>query len=1230
MDTDAIKKELKKYNFDDLYLWFSIISIHPSNAKYGLRFDYLLALLLSIPINDFEGKKFGRKECCDFIAFYKNNTFEYFSSLEDYEPLSQLDTIPFFYNKQKYFFFYGTLEHPYECLKTFNELYCCSEIPQKERENIRTILECSLDFQTFLLKKILSIKESKNTSDDIIVPSNSYYNALYKYFFINKKYMKYFKDMLPLVSCSAGKPEDLFASIIECKFFDSLIVKSKNQDYFVWPSGHIEALFSLPKNMMSKMLSQEMLLNAKKNKLKRICTQFFTIKGIIQGVFSIATQNLIEDFDIVAVVDGSKLILFKVIGAEEEDNISEELYNLRHKVDEISEIINKDAMTGISYVTSKENIFGIPTKEVELFMIYVYQKETLADYIIKIENNELTDRDYIVELSNLEHVFENLSGPLNFIKFLRNEIKLFNQVNCFCIDYLDRFIYYIENKESYLSQGILPNYICFEPHSWSNYYHQHLKQKYQDNIHELLNRYFPNYFNKIKPIGNNRYMCMDTAFLDGGHVVKLEDDKIVLISLPPQGYFCKSFEIKTAEFITDLYSYYISKLEKNMKNIFKQLGICLPEMSMIVILPKSYVIRECIDYIIKDKTLFNENALSVRTGIVQNGTGIRTVIVYEPDKLENLFTSSSSIGERYFISKYLISLILFYCTAMSRYDVEATVEKFIEQNIPLNRKAFAFESHIVTNPKLDLYRKYDKIQDTDISQINQEVASFLLKSMIKPSRYEGDDALRILSSIYDYLEGNIEKELAQYNQNIIFYAYQQLEYVLGQERKLLQQSGFHLTKYVEFDVVGKALTERYEYHKSITSMKFIISSILKINTNGTKIINQEAWNRLHALASIIQTISIMYECVKFSVIPHYILINDQYEFEIISLNQIVNFEEFRHAETEEKIQFHKEKYFQKENQVSTKSDKPATKEYYEKLDSYFIKKHGFMVNDMITVLLALSQCNIENQVNWPLNILKEEEIINFLKTIITVCPSNNVLLKIIKFLSVDFNMYKNDRFFLFHLFKSENRFNLRPIIKLNTNEFCFGNQMCESSAMIWGGCIKNGYYVHECDNELNQIMDDYRRTLDKQIEKLAQKKCIEVLGKENVEANILNFKRLSKKFPSRPPCGEIDILVINRETKVIHIIDVKNRIRSFRPYDIAMEVKIFLTGNKSYLGKLIKKEKFIKHNIEEVLEYFKIKDYDGWTTQAAFIVSQVYPSAYYHKKAAEFIILDNIEKYLKS
>lgn len=133
-----------------------------------------------------------------------------------------------------------------------------------------------------------------------------------------------------------------------------------------------------------------------------------------------------------------------------------------------------------------------------------------------------------------------------------------------------------------------------------------------------------------------------------------------------------------------------------------------------------------------------------------------------------------------------------------------------------------------------------------------------------------------------------------------------------------------------------------------------------------------------------------------------------------------------------------------------------------------------------------------------------------------------------------------------------------------------------------------------------------------------------------MEASIDNFKRLSASFPRRPKCGEIDLLAINTDIKIIFVLEAKNLTRKLRPYDVRQEINTFFKGKKSLLAKLDEKKKFVEDNVTGILNYFSIKDDKGWKVLESFVVQYNYPSAYYTHKKINFVLLGDLPNFLRN
>ena len=67
-------KWMKKYNPKDILTWIEVISIHPSNQIFQIRFEFLIAILVSIEPKDFQNNALSYNVIKKFIqVFEKKN-----------------------------------------------------------------------------------------------------------------------------------------------------------------------------------------------------------------------------------------------------------------------------------------------------------------------------------------------------------------------------------------------------------------------------------------------------------------------------------------------------------------------------------------------------------------------------------------------------------------------------------------------------------------------------------------------------------------------------------------------------------------------------------------------------------------------------------------------------------------------------------------------------------------------------------------------------------------------------------------------------------------------------------------------------------------------------------------------------------------------------------------------------------------------------------------------------
>ena len=102
---------------------------------------------------------------------------------------------------------------------------------------------------------------------------------------------------------------------------------------------------------------------------------------------------------------------------------------------------------------------------------------------------------------------------------------------------------------------------------------------------------------------------------------------------------------------------------------------------------------------------------------------------------------------------------------------------------------------------------------------------------------------------------------------------------------------------------------------------------------------------------------------------------------------------------------------------------------------------------------------------------------------------------------------------------------------------------------------------------------------------------------------------------------------ISKRNKIIFVIDAKNQKRGRLPAEIKREAKYFF-GEKGHAEKLQRKEQFLKDNISDFLQYFKVADKSGWITKKAFLTNVNFISAFRTDNNIDFVLLSELQDYL--
>jgi len=1231
MNLDFIKNWFIKYNIKDLFLWLQVTAIHPSNQIFQHRFELLLGILFSIPEEKFSGKNLIKVDYQSFIKDFEKKISNVFYIYEDWQPFKQLNLIPYFYNKQKYFFFYSALERPYEFLKQFEEIYIIENSEKKypEFDLIENLFLLSLEFQTKIIKKLNQIEEAKIKSENIYIPTQKFFNKIAPLFKINSKQLPILQNIPLNKSLVTEKiTKENYSVYLGKNLFKTFHIQLKDNNYFLIPQLHLEILYDIANKIIKNSINKEELINSIFNnfqkRLTKKCLQFFSCKKIIFQILNKdGSKNLSEGLDVIISLDSNKIFLYKAVKHCFENSLVKKIKDTIKEIEKIIDTINNqesvilNAFNGYSYI--------IPPKELQIWTGIVFEGVTLENLAISLKNNF-----WIINMLDLQRIFESLSSDLSLMKFLKNDLKLLNKSKVISCDYLDRFEFYLSNGESYFQAGIIPKISMFEPHSWYHFYHNQLYKKYQDNIYELIEYDFPGSFNLINHYDKNIYEYIDTGWLRGGLVVKYNKNLIWIMY--PDGLSATKDEIKFYSFLGELYAYYLDKFQEKITTFFKKYNFYFQKKYFIALYPSSYIkrnnnfefLRHYIYYLTK------QQPLKIITNVNSGSGNIRSCVIYNQEYLIDLFQLKENIGERFCIKELIESLVYFFDKKISGRKAEHLSENFISKCIPVQEKAFSYDNFVVENPRLDEYNNPCHLSQADIAKVNCEMAEFLAQSEIKPGIYNGDEAKSINNCIFDFLQNKLEDEIKRYNHNIIFYSYKEVELSEGLRENNRLQITLDASKYIEYDIVEKNKENNFEISKLANAAKYIITTLLKVGIKGEININQEGWNYLQAIALALFDTTTISDYIHFNIIPYSLKISELYEIEDKKGEAVFSHEEFYNMESKLQVENAKNSL---ENREEVEVGDNHFLSLLDKINDAFKIELGFSFSYLIGVLRALGKMNLFSEKYFPLTIITENVLIDGLKKIFQASINEVEIKEILKFVSLNFNTYKDDdRLIPAQLLNKKERLNLCPLISLDTDEYLYGNQMCLMSSKLWFSLISEGYfpYTLNADSPIEKILTEFHKDLDKELEKEAEIIAKKILGDNNVEARIDNFKRLSTTFPNNPACGEIDLLAVNKDIKTIYVLDAKNRKKRMRPCDIKTEIKKFFESRKSYLNKLTEKEEFVRTHLKEILKYFNIYDNKDWKLRKAFVVKINYPIAYSTKYNIDFVLIKDLEAYLKN
>lgn len=1238
-----------KYNPLILYKWITILSIHPSNQIYQIRLEFFLAIMTTIKVEEYQNEELNYEEFSSFMQKFKEHTDSLFFSIEDFIPFSQLKLIPYFYEKEKYYFFYGHVERMFEQLRILEKLYLLDiDMKYPELLLMRGLFKQVLKYQTGILNKLIQIEESREElKSQIYVPTNAFFKEFEDILLLSSNEIIDSNFILEF-SSNRSELKDKFKNIVDGTFFNSLYLKFSDIKFCVaLPSIQIEVLYKIFEIIIRKSTSKNLIEvphNNLKKVLKNVIDTFFHLTDCFKAIYNGKKECISNDIDGIVLAENI-LILFKFVDVFSKSKSTEKLTKCYRFLESFTQKLRSEDFL---YLRLKNSYgYKVPTVELKFLRIIIYQSIDLSPEVLPF-NFETNSQTTVVKLMDLISIFELTTSSMSFLKFIEEKYSIpriltFDQMNIFAAFHI--------NNESLPFSG--ESILFLDPHMWSNFYNNYLYEKYQDSIYELVEFEFPSKYNKISNWNKSKniYECFDSRTLDSAMVIKHKRQLFWIFN--PRIH--PNLSMEDLEFhlrvITPLYADYINRIIEEFINLinsyfsFQRYGIYPIPVKVCPNNPQFTQFKEIYQQV-------NEKDPIIAKSFLNKNFILISMIFYDVILWsEKFLTSETNDNSIYAIKQLVYSIIANFEPNLSEREINDKAIEFVKSCFMEEDRDYYLETLPARNEDIKAYPLYDKFNPTNQEKVIKEVESYLMKLQVKQEHLTTEESKQLFNKIYKEFYKRFKDLLFQYDISILFYAYRQRELIEGKRYLIRLEAGMRKTSQLDYDYRESFLKEYDEISKLSTTQRFIIENILNSGIKGDKKINKIEYSYLLSLAFYLISISQISDFSHSKVIEYSINIKDLYKFDEIRDKSLFDYDAFKEVDFRGKLEstrvFYNGIKSLSQNEID-KVDLPYDeKKAVKRLENAFQSEFSFTFTNLMRIIWILSSTDYKGKdisffptiLADKADLIKNLEI-EYRKNFGDLPIFNGTLVKeikdkeiemILEFVSLDFSSYQNKEILLYlKLMRSRNRLSIRPLVKINS-QFLIGKECCNIAFELWRRDIFAGIFPYKIDKkgEVSLALNQIHSLQDKKFEDECGEIAKNALGEGNCLIRLKNFNRISEQLPKRPSCGEIDLIALNPNTRTCFILDAKNYYLKLHPYDIKNEIDRFITNNDSDLKKVRKKEKFVIDNFKYFLDYFQIIDQLDWKFKKGFIIKYNFPTKYIKNLDVDFVFQDKLGTYLK-
>lgn len=1228
----SAREFFKRFQPGELLILLQCIGCHPSNQKYLCRIEHLICTLLTIQKKDFGNDTPAAKDFQHLFNEIEGRPEYSFADLEDFVGPPQTKLLPLFWNNQFYYFFYGNYERPYEYWKSMIEMYFPSgfEITEGLRD-LRELIVQSLAWQTGLLTEIVELDESFVDEDKLYVPSDAYLESLSIHFTRADKFTNSHIEFGALSEYSERMLSEQAPDTSE--LIESLFIKDGDHYIVLYPQLHYDKIFECAGSLAaaSDDLKGFITLSFSERLENELLKHFKGYRRVFKLWNTSSRIDLLPGFELVFLFDLNKIFVFNPIPHFIDSGFTEAFKNANQRIASAIDDILKEKEVAID-MGHGGLLMGIAPENIEFLFINVFEiAQPLQSFALHDHPN--WNKTWSFEFMDLKAVFGHIGNVMNFYKFLKEDKWICDNTDFPGLDeFIDRFWYFINNGKSYSRMAELPEMIYFAHHQWSKGYFDELHRKFEKDfrLYNEIEKSFSDYFDNITNYRGNVYMLRNSIFNQSIFIVQLADSFVeVYLAEDPLKLSYKDYRIGF-EVFAPMFADYIGRLDKGFQDF---LGFNNQIAYTLQVFPVSYIKNE------KEKYPFISSRLNSIIPekpylfyTIHNRTKriLVTFFIYDPVFAFKVFKTEQNEGERNLLTELLEDVGPFTREDNNRH----AVIELVESVLPLGKKGYAMDELEIDNPEIEMYDEVVEFTPTDQGVIKRMVAAFLKTKNYNTGTYEGEKAKTITYEVFTYLHAYLEEEVKKYNDELLTYAYTQLENGEGHAEKGKLNIGMKLERQLDYDIIEKMERDIINDTANASAIRYILHTCLKVGNTGNRYITNTDWTVLLAIAEEIIQVAMIYDYIDQGLREHVIQINQYFEVIHLIKNENLKTEAYIKKDVSDKVSVASNAFAKASGlaDATGTEENPSFIAKSDQVDQIFIKDFGVSYNHIVMVLYILAKLDYTLPRIFPLYIAEKLDLINEIRKLIIIEISLDEINSVLDFLTLKEGTFKSNSI-LYHevLMRTRHRITISPLVQMSDQQIIFGREVIDGSMRLWNN-VSSGWspwQVEEnCDLDkcLKGIRTENALILEKESAAVASK----VLGTKYVESRIDNFKRLSATFKSKEDCGEIDLLCVNVNSKIIIVFDCKNHLKKLGLYQAKRNIEQFFFGKKSNYQKLIKKSEFIRKNLKVILEHFDISEIDEWKVKEGFITTTVHFAAFYQEHKVDFVLFKELERFLNN